>query len=67
MKHSCGYEDDGIGHNCCKIVDEVKKRIEDCEKGQKKIEEHGGSLINHQGLVKLKIELQKIMDDKDDR
>ena len=29
--HSCGYTDDGIGHNCCKIVDEMKKRIYELE------------------------------------
>ncbi len=25
--HSCGYQDSGIAHNCCKIVDSLKKRI----------------------------------------
>ena len=25
MKHSCGFNDDGIAHNCCEIVDKLKK------------------------------------------
>jgi len=25
MKFSCGYSDDGVGHDCCKIVDKLKK------------------------------------------
>ncbi len=29
--YSCGYTDDGIGQNCGKIVDEMKKRIYELE------------------------------------
>lgn len=81
MKYSCGFADDGIGHNCCKIVDEVKKRIEETDSNIKYFEglSHYSGMDAHARAcanmnaekrfceIKLQSELQKIMDDKDDR
>ena len=32
MKFSCGYSDDGIGHDCCKIVEQLENKIKSKQK-----------------------------------
>lgn len=53
--YSCGYADDGIGHNCCKIVDEIKKRIKTFTDYESKLTENEKMIL---------FELTEIMDGK---
>jgi len=53
--YSCGYTDDGIGHNCCKIVDEMKKRIKTFTDYESKLTENEKMIL---------FEFTEIMDGK---